>query len=87
MLDPHYLSTYRNENQKRLPQDSISPCYDNRLQALLGVIDYLNRKGWTASNLNQQISKWSNMDAEGRYKEYNSIVVWYLKKKQRQCDL
>ena len=59
----------------------------NRLQALLGVIDYLNRKGWTASNLNQQISKWSNMDAEGRYKEYNSIVVWYLKKKQRQCDL
>mgnify|MGYP002547823667 FL=1 len=59
----------------------------NRLQALLGVIDYLNRKGWIASNLNQQISKWSNMDAEGRYKEYNSIVVWYLKKKQRQCDL
>ena len=51
------------------------------------MIDYLNRKGWTASNLNQQISKWSNMDAEGRYKEYNSIVVWYLKKKQRQCDL
>ena len=47
MLDPHYLSTYRNESQKRLPQDSISPCYDNPIpypDAFLGSAHVLS--GW-----------------------------------------
>ena len=56
----------------------------NRQNALLGVIKYLNCYGWTISNINQQIKIWDNKDAEGYYKEYNSIILWYLRKKLKE---
>lgn len=56
----------------------------NRLNTLLGVIKYLNRNGWTVTNINRQIRMWDNKDDEGYYKEYNGIVLWYLKKKLKQ---
>lgn len=56
----------------------------NRQNALLGVIKYLNRYGWTISNINQQIKIWDNKDTEGYYKEYNSIILWYLRKKLKE---
>lgn len=56
----------------------------NRQNTLLGVIKYLNRNGWTVTNINRQIRIWDNKDDEGYYKEYNGIVLWYLKKKLKQ---
>lgn len=56
----------------------------NRQNTLLGVIKYLNRNGWTVTNINRQIRMWDNKDDEGYYKEYNGIVLWYLKKKLKQ---
>lgn len=57
----------------------------NRLNVLYGVIRVLDKIGWTVTNIMQQISKWDNKDTEGRYKEYNGIVLWYLNKKLKQC--
>lgn len=76
-------TTYRNEintilnlNHRRLKA--------NRCSALKGVIQYLNRKGWTAANIRAQFSNWDNRDGEGKYKEYCGIVVWYLQRKLTQ---
>lgn len=57
----------------------------NRFNVLYGVIRVLDKIGWTVTNIMQQISKWDNKDTEGRYKEYNGIVLWYLNKKLKQC--
>lgn len=56
----------------------------NRLETLRGVIRMLNRMGWTASNIRHQIDIWDQKDLQGRYKPYNSIIVWFLKKKLEQ---
>ncbi len=75
--------TYRNEintilnlNHRRLKA--------NRCSALKGVIQYLNRKGWTVANIRTQLTNWDNRDGEGKYKEYCGIVVWYLQRKLTQ---
>lgn len=56
----------------------------NRLETLRGVILMLNRIGWTSSNIRHQIEIWNQKDQQGHYKPYNSIVVWFLKKKMEQ---
>lgn len=56
----------------------------NRLETLRGVILMLNRIGWTNSNIRHQIEIWNQKDQQGHYKPYNSIVVWFLKKKMEQ---
>lgn len=56
----------------------------NRLETLRGVILMLNRIGWTSSNIRHQIEIWNQKDQQGHYKPYNSIVVWFLKKKMKQ---
>lgn len=56
----------------------------NRLKTLRGVILMLNRIGWTSSNIRHQIEIWNQKDQQGHYKPYNSIVVWFLKKKMEQ---
>lgn len=59
---------------------------DNRLRVLQGVIVYLNNKGWTKSNIRNQIENWSSKDSTGRFKPYHGIVLWFLTKKLRQCS-
>ena len=56
----------------------------NRLETLRGVILMLNRIEWTSSNIRHQIEIWNQKDQQGHYKPYNSIVVWFLKKKMEQ---
>jgi uncharacterized protein (TIGR02646 family) len=60
----------------------------NRKQTLDGVIDsltILRQKGtWKSSDIEKNIAKWSNPDAEGKRKEYCGIVLWYLKRKLKR---
>lgn len=56
----------------------------NRLETLRGVIRMINNMGWTTSNIRHQIDIWNQKDLQGRYKPYNSIVLWFLKKKMEQ---
>lgn len=53
----------------------------NRQQTLQGVITRLGQRTWKVSDIRKTIENWDNKDNEGRYKPYNGIVLWYLKKK------
>lgn len=53
----------------------------NRQQTLQGVITRLGQRTWKVSDIRKTIENWDNNDNEGRYKPYNGIVLWYLKKK------
>ena len=58
-----------------------------RLQALEGVIEELNKKNWTGGEVKRLLLDWqsAHMDGEKRqFKEYNGIVVWFLKRKLMQ---
>lgn len=57
----------------------------NRKSALLGVINSLDKIGWTVTNITQQIKKWDNQNTTGQYKEYNGMILWYLTKRLKQC--
>lgn len=56
----------------------------NRFETLLGVIKMLTKMGWTKSNIRYQMENWSNKDADGRFKPYCGIVLWFLEKKLQQ---
>lgn len=57
----------------------------NRLEVLKGVINILDRKGWSSSNIRQQIENWENKDNQGKYKAYSGIVIWFLNKHIIRC--
>lgn len=56
----------------------------NRHSVLNGVIQYLNKKGWTVANIKSQLANWENLNRAGQYKPYCGIVVWYLQKRLRR---
>lgn len=55
----------------------------NRQMTLKAVIDKLGKKQWKVSDLKRIISEWDEKDTENKYKPYNGIIVWYLKRKLR----
>ena len=56
----------------------------NREQTLQGVINILNKNGWTKSNINKYLTKWNNKDSEGKFIPYCGIVIYYLQKRLKQ---
>lgn len=57
----------------------------NRAKTLKGVIDILERIGWTKANITKQYNIWNTTNSQGAFNEYCGIVTWYLEKKLRQC--
>lgn len=61
---------------------------NNRKSTLKGVIQQLQKKRrWKATQIRNLLSHWNAKDRDGRYKPYNGIVVWYLKKKLSQVPV
>lgn len=57
----------------------------NRLKALEGVQQLLEKDGWRKSSISEQLEYWSALheddtDEEMKRLEYCGIVIWYLKK-------
>ncbi len=53
----------------------------NRRETLDGIRQVLEKKKWTRAAIQEKFDQWSQKDAEGNYKPYCGIVIWYLKKK------
>lgn len=61
---------------------------NNRKSTLKGVIQQLQKKRhWKATQIRNLLNHWNTKDRDGKYKPYNGIVVWYLKKKLGQVPV
>jgi len=54
---------------------------NNRKQVIDAICLYLNKKGWTNTQLISQLLKWQSFDNEHKLKEYCGVVIWFLQKK------
>lgn len=57
----------------------------NRKAVLKGLRQSLDAKKWKCSEIKRQIEIWDHKDAQGLFKPYCGMVVWYLKKKLNQA--
>lgn len=54
----------------------------NRRATLMGVVRQLGKNDtWRRYKINELLKEWDTKDETGKYKPYNGIVVWFLKKK------
>ena len=56
----------------------------NRLEALNGVRQVLEKKKWTKAQIQDKLEAWANLDRDNKLKPYCGIVIWYLQKKLKQ---
>jgi hypothetical protein len=54
----------------------------NRKEALEGVIKILDKRKWTAAEVQNELQKWESYDNNGKYKQYCGIIITFLKKKK-----
>jgi uncharacterized protein (TIGR02646 family) len=56
----------------------------NRKAVIDGLIHELGRGTWTKATLREKRRHWSELDSDGRFKEFNQVAIYYLDKKLRQ---
>lgn len=56
----------------------------NRRDALAGVIQAIDSEDWDSAFIRRKFREWSELDTQGKLKEYCGIVIWYLQRKLRQ---
>jgi len=56
----------------------------NRKQSYQRLIQNLNKRGWTNQTIKQDISKYEEIDAKGKYYEFSQMIVYFLNKKLKQ---
>lgn len=54
---------------------------ENRHAALKGLVNTMGKGKWGKAEINRQISSFSNRDANGLYKPYCEMIVWFLRKR------
>ncbi len=54
----------------------------NRIEALKGIRQILEKKKWTSAQIQEKLKEWTNYD-NGKLKPYCGVVIWYLRKKLR----
>lgn len=56
----------------------------NRKQSYQRLIQNLQQRGWTNQTINQDITKYKDLDDEGKYYEFSQMIVYVLTKKLKQ---
>ena len=56
----------------------------NRKETYQRLIQNLNKKSWTTQTIKQTISKYKNMDLNGKYYEFCEMIIYFLTKKLKQ---
>lgn len=53
----------------------------SRKMVIKGLIDHLNKRKWTKSQLLKELDAWSSRNSAGEYREYLGVVRYYLSRK------
>ncbi|MEA3490539.1 MAG: retron system putative HNH endonuclease [Campylobacterota bacterium] len=53
----------------------------NRKQSYQRLIQNLNKRGWTNQTIKQDVSKYEEIDDNGKYYEFSQMIVYFLTKK------